>query len=200
MTRKLIGLTGFIGSGKSTVGNYLVTNYGFKPASFASSLKDAASSIFRWPRDLLEGDTKESREWREIPDKFWSKKLERDITPRWILQHLGTDVLRNNFIDSIWIWSLEKHLGESTDNIVITDVRFQNEVKLITESGGMLLWIQRGLMPVWYNDYIVDPTIMPIKYPTIHSSEFSWVGQGNIDIIDNNSDLQNLYKQVDMYV
>ena len=67
----LIGLVGLIGSGKDTVAEQLVKQHNFKRDSFAKSLKDATANIFGWDRALLEGHSKESREWREQPDRFW---------------------------------------------------------------------------------------------------------------------------------
>jgi cytidylate kinase len=91
--KMLISITGFIGSGKDTVANYLTTNHGFKKESWAGSLKDAVSNVFGWDRELLEGTTKYSREWREEIDPWWSERLAiPHLTPRWILQQWGTDV------------------------------------------------------------------------------------------------------------
>ena len=53
----IIGLVGFIGSGKGTVGDILVTQHGYYRFAFADALKDAVATIFTWPRGLLEGDT-----------------------------------------------------------------------------------------------------------------------------------------------
>ena len=58
----IIGVTGFIGSGKDTIADYLCTQHGFKRISFAASLKDAVASVFGWDREMLEGTTKSSRE------------------------------------------------------------------------------------------------------------------------------------------
>jgi len=58
---KLIGLCGLIGSGKNTVAEHLMDEHNFISVSFAETLKDAAACIFGWDRDMLEGDTKESR-------------------------------------------------------------------------------------------------------------------------------------------
>ena len=102
-----VGILGFIGSGKGTVGDIL-SDIGFEKISFASHLKDVTSIMFGWDRNLLEGDTDESREFREEVDPFWSDKLGRKFTPRLALQLMGTEVGRNVFGENIWIHSLER--------------------------------------------------------------------------------------------
>jgi hypothetical protein len=66
----IVGISGFIGCGKSTVAQWLTNDYNFRKDSFATSLKDACAMMFDWPRDMIEGDTKESREWREQTDTW----------------------------------------------------------------------------------------------------------------------------------
>ena len=124
----IVGVCGFINSGKDTVADYLCTFHGYRRISFAASLKDAIASIFGWDRELLEGTTKSSREWREQVDPWWSERLGKEITPRYILQYWGTEVCRNGFHSDIWVASVENKLRKSTDNIVITDCRFANEI------------------------------------------------------------------------
>ena len=93
----IISVSGFIGSGKDTIADYLVTEFGFKRLSFAGTLKDAVAAIFGWDRDLIDGTTKESRIWRDQVDQWWSDRLGiPNLTPRYILQHIGTDVFRNH--------------------------------------------------------------------------------------------------------
>ena len=93
----IIGICGFKSSGKDTIADYLIQNYGFKRLSFASALKDIISIMFDWPRDKLEGLTKEDREWREQIDPWWSKTLNIQLlSPRYVMQYFGTDLLRNN--------------------------------------------------------------------------------------------------------
>ena len=120
----IVGITGLIGSGKDTAANYLITHHQFKKESFANSLKDAIAHIFGWDRELLEGQTKHSREWREQTDKWWSDRLGMEITPRWVLQYWGTEVCRKGFSDEIWIASVENKLRKTEDDVVISDVRF----------------------------------------------------------------------------
>jgi hypothetical protein len=197
MTQKIVGIVGFIGSGKGTVGDYLVSKYGFKSESFAKSLKDAVSAIFGWPRHLCEGDTVESRTWRELPDPYWSQKVGHDITPRWVLQQMGTEVMRNNFLDNIWIWSLEKRLTDSVSPIVITDVRFPNEIAVIKNLGGTIIWVRRGPMPEWYGCAVNNPVQMPLLWKAVHPSEYMWLNHGPFVEIDNNQTLVSLYSQID---
>ena len=84
----IIGIIGFAGSGKGTVGDMLVRDYSFAKLSFADSLKDAVSAIFGWDRSLLEGDTEESRKFREAKDEWWSSRLGYHVTPRNIMQKM----------------------------------------------------------------------------------------------------------------
>lgn len=202
----ILGLVGFIGSGKNTVGNYLVSDHGFSSTSFAGTLKDSVSSMFSWPRHLLEGDTEESREWREKPDPWWTKKFGRPVTPRWVLQYIGTDVMRIHFNPNIWIWSVEKKLVNSTDNIVITDVRFGNEIKMIRDIGGKIVWVRKSELPEWYDMAHAANSDTFLHAPEahdemvklgVHPSEWSWVGSPIDETVFNDKDLKTLYRNVD---
>lgn len=197
----IVGITGFIGSGKDTVADYLVNFHEFRRESFASTLKDAISSVFGWDRTLLEGRTKEAREWREQVDTWWANRLGMPtLTPRWILQYWGTDVCRNNFHSDIWIASVENKVRQSKDDIVISDCRFPNEIKSIQSSGGKIYWVQRGELPEWY-DIALDANrgsasaLQLIKAKKIHDSEWSWIGSNFDGIIDNNGTITDLYEQ-----
>ena len=205
--KQIIGIVGFIGSGKDTVADYLVNTHKFQRESFASSLKDAVSAVFNWDRTLLEGRTSESRDWRETPDTWWSNRLNMNITPRWILQHWGTEVCRIGFHDDIWIASLENKLLTSNDNIVISDCRFPNEIAMIKNAGGKIVWVTRGDLPSWYNIAVqaAEPSndeiaIQELSRFKIHPSEWSWIGTKFDTIIDNNSTLEVLYTQANSLI
>jgi hypothetical protein len=147
--------------------------------------------MFNWDREMLEGKTDESRAWREQPDTFWSKKFNKDVTPRWVLQHFGTEVMRQNMHDAIWIDScLARYKGEPT---VISDTRFENEIKTIRESGGKIILVKRGQDPDWFTSY-VEGNIMPAG---IHSSEFAWAKSDFDYVIRNDGTLEELYSQID---
>jgi hypothetical protein len=198
----IIGICGFIGSGKDTVADYLVNVHEFRRESFAGTLKDAVSAIFGWDRTLIEGRTREAREWREQVDTWWAERLNMPhLTPRWVLQQWGTEICRRNFHDDIWIASVENKLRTSKDNIVISDCRFPNEISGIKSSGGKVFWVQRGVMPHWY-DIACKANKRDIKAQRwleqegIHASESSWAGTNFDAVIDNNGSLEHLYKQL----
>ena len=202
MTTKIIGICGFIGSGKDTAADYLVNFHEFRRDSFAATLKDAVGAVFGWDRELLEGRTKEAREWREQVDTWWSKKLDMpDLTPRWVLQYWGTEVCRKGFHDDIWIASLEARLRNSRDNIVISDCRFPNEIKAIKEAGGKVIWVQRGELPSWHimagkanhGDAVAAEKL---KHLGVHASETAWVGTEFDAVINNNGSIDSLYEQL----
>ena len=202
----IVGICGFIGSGKDTVADYLVNFHEFRRESFANTLKDAVSSVFGWDRTLLEGRTKEAREWREQVDPWWAKRLDMPtLTPRWILQYWGTEVCRRGFHDDIWIASLENKLRNSKDNIVISDCRFPNEISSIRNAGGKIFWVKRGALPDWYETAIAansgsNMAINELKSLKVHASETSWVGTEFDAEIDNNGTIDELYKQVQRLV
>lgn len=179
----IIGVVGFIGSGKGTVADILVQKHNFTKLSFADTVKDATAAIFGWPRHLLEGETAESRAWREEKDEWWSEKTGKHITPRNMLQLMGTEVGRDMIDPNIWVYSLERRL-ELYPNVVIADVRFPNEIKFIQSKGGFVVRVKRGPDPEWYdtaqsdNVNRFDPPVsqMSIYYPSVHYSEWAWIG------------------------
>jgi hypothetical protein len=198
----IIGICGFIGAGKDTAADYLVNFHEFRRESFAGTLKDAVAAVFGWDRTLLEGRTKQAREWREQLDLWWSERLGMlELTPRWVLQNWGTEVIRNGFHDDMWIASLENKLRKTQDNIVISDCRFPNEIAAIRAQGGKIVWVQRGPTPHWYEvasrANAGDTKAKDwLKAQGIHASEYSWAGTNFDKIIINNDSIDSLYQQL----
>jgi len=205
-----IGILGNIGSGKNTVAQYLATK-GCIPTSFAGPIKDLCTSVFGWDRELLEGETDESREFREGIDLYWSKKLKiSNFTPRLALQLIGTDVMRNHFDPDIWLNSLEyrvKKLHNQNECVVISDCRFKNELELIKRVGGTTILVQRDEKPEWYdialaanNGDAVAKHIMGRDFPNVHTSEYDWIGCDIDFTINNNGTLEDLYANIDVII
>jgi hypothetical protein len=181
----IIGLCGAQGSGKDTVANILITEYGFVKLTFASTLKDVVAILFSWPRDLLEGLTEESRLWRETVDDFWSEKLSiSGFTPRKALQMIGTDLFRLHFNNDIWISIVENKISvmlknNPNINIVISDCRFANEFSLIKKfSDSHIITILRE------KNYSINKLA--------HSSETEWVNYNFDAILQNDNSIDEL--------
>lgn len=188
----IIGICGLISSGKGTVGDILQTQHGFIKISFADSLKDAVSTIFSWPRELLEGATEESRAWREQVDPWWAKRLDDpDLTPRKVLQLWGTEVCRKSYHQDIWIASMERKI-EPGVNYVIPDTRFPNEIDMIQKLDGQVWCVKRGPDPQWFDLYRLGGS--PPNH--IHPSEWEWARAKFDQVIENNSTIEDLTVKV----
>lgn len=209
----LIGITGLIGSGKDTIANHLVEKYNYERYSWATPLKDMTATVFGWDRDMLEGTTPEQRAQREQVDPWWDRKLDKYglVSPRWALQFIGTEVMRNTLHPDIWVLA-GMHRIEGKKNVVISDTRFPNEIKAIREMGGVVWNVQRGPMPEWYTDFLEwqhinknvagmwPPNYMSQKWPRVHASEYSWVGTEFDAVIDNSGSLEQLKHNVDSVI
>jgi hypothetical protein len=205
---KIVGILGFKGSGKDTAANALIED-GYVKFAYADTVKDVLASVFVWPRHLLEGDTAESREWRENVDPWWSARLGiENFTPRMALTTIGTDVMRNHFDDQIWIANVEKKIESMGHNkIVITDCRFENEVNLIKNYGGTLVRVRKGPEPEFFqyaqNVHHPDTTVradalkmMSTKYAAIHPSEWRWNSITPDVILENNGTIADLHSGI----
>ena len=142
----LIGFCGKKRSGKDTSANILIEKYNFKKYAFADALKDACKTIFLFSDEQVNGSKK------EVVDKRWG------VSPREVFQKFGTDMFRNNIDkyipqlenvkDDFWVyrfklWYEKIKKKHPYQNIVITDVRFPNEAKIIKELGGYIIKINR---------------------------------------------------------
>jgi len=124
----VIGLTGNIGSGKTTIAEYLVKNYGFIRLAFADELK----------RMLVKAGIL-------TPDEVKEK------TPyaRRMLQLIGTELIRKQIDKNFWVKKLDEKIKylikEGKERFVIDDVRFPNEAEYIRSLGGKIIRIKREI-------------------------------------------------------
>jgi len=203
----IIGVVGFIGSGKGTVADYLIEKYRFKKVSFADPLKDSVAAVFGWDRALLEGDTKESREFREQVDPWWTERFGYDVTPRLILQKMGTEAGRDVFHENLWVHAAAKRMDDPRYNFVVPDVRFKNEVKFVQELGGKVIRVKRGPEPEWYNLALAanNPSFTHSpeaaqelsKKLGVHQSEWDWVGSVFDYVINNDGTMLDFHERIE---
>lgn len=135
----IIGISGHKFSGKSTVARLLSEATGYEVRSFADKLKDVCCVLSGCTREDLENyDFKENK---LVPEYLKPYCLNaQKPTFRAFLQHFGTDIMRS-FSDNIWI---DSTLGNDSDNVIVSDVRFLNEAKAIKDRGGIVIKVVRG--------------------------------------------------------
>jgi dephospho-CoA kinase len=135
----VIGLTGKKGCGKDTVGDYLVRKYGFERMAFADALKQVCQTVFDLTMEQMTDTIK-----KEQMDERW------DTTPRHLMQIVGTQLFRDKLTEcfphlkgSIWVGIIKQKILRSSKNIVLTDVRFENEAEMVRQFNGKLIQITR---------------------------------------------------------
>lgn len=129
----LIGLPGFARSGKDTAADFFCERFHCTKYSFATPIKEAVKVMFSLNDEHVNGDLKEV----VLPDL--------GVSPRFLMQTLGTEWGRNTVNSKVWLLAAKRKL-ENTQNqagIVISDVRFENEATFIRENGGVLIHIIR---------------------------------------------------------
>lgn len=211
MHNQIIGLVGFKGSGKDTVGDHLVKQYGFRSTSFALPLKQSLAQLMDWKLSSLHGVASKTREWRETPDEWWSQALGREITPRHMMQQFGTQLIRRHIHPDFWVLRTRKMIqSDSTSSWVVTDVRFPNEARMIRDLGGHIIRVHRSdppewearaawihKQPSWTHPFwlFLNPHVA-----AVHESERAWLAEHVDHNLYNHSTIRRLNLQVDEYM
>ena len=180
----IIGLCAKKRSGKDTLAIHMIEKYGYIRYAFADPLKNACREIFLLNDEQIDGSLKETI------DERWG------ITPRTMFQKVGTEMFRDKLTEvfpdmslianNLWVYRFKKwYENEIKKNpelkVVITDCRFQNEVDIIKEMGGIIIKIERD------NNNLNDT----------HSSEKNIDNIKSDYTIKNNSTIKEYYDKMD---
>lgn len=173
----IIGILGKKYSGKDTIADYFVENFNFQKYTLASTLKSICKLLFNFTDEQLNTSQK------EIVDDVWN------ISPRKCMEFLGTDIFRNeinelipNIGDNFWIKVLTSKINNDNkhNNIVISDVRFQNEIDYIHKLGGIIIKVQKHDNPNY-------------EYSSIENNIDTLIGDY---VVDNNHSIDDLYNKI----
>lgn len=180
----LLGLSGKAGSGKSEVAKYLVNKYYFTEIKFAGPLKEDLSKMLEIPMSIIDPETLENRKIRD------TKIIEPwGMTIREMLQKIGTDCFRKNFHEKFWIIRLDKLIKKRFygKRLVISDVRFRNEIDYVIESGGHIFKVLRNAWPGMNPDeHQSEMDLDEYDYPCF--------------ILENYTTFERLYERIDILI
>lgn len=136
MTPRLIGITGKAGSGKDTLADAIVLEFGAVKYNFALPLKEGLNAIMGWSMEMWN-----DRVWKEREIRWLGK------SPRQCAQTLGTEWGREEVHPELWVMlalhRFELHSQTSKVPFVIADVRFDNEARAIRRQGGVVIKVIR---------------------------------------------------------
>lgn len=188
---KVIGLTGFAGSGKSTVAQYLVEQHGFTRLSFAAPLKKMLRTLdpmltynpgdrYSPPSNIRLSRLTETLDWSEqqIKESDYGHEYRR------LLQVLGTDCIRAVDPD-FWVKAAVAQMDDPDGKYVFDDCRFPNEAEVISHYNLWGLWnVKRG------------------GYSAIngHASEQHAGNMGEKQIIHNDTTVEALHGYIDLAI
>lgn len=192
----LIGIIGNIGSGKSTVSEYLVNNYNYEEYSFASPIKNIAINM-GFDYNQVYGSQINKLEI----NKYWG------ISGREFMQKIGTEFGRNIIHDilpnmnigksnSLWVKifeiKYENHVKTNNNkSVVVSDCRFENEIQSIRDRGGYIIKIVRDKATPVANEKKIDDKIYN------HSSEMHISNLYYDSVINNNTTKDDLFESID---
>lgn len=133
MISDLIGFAGKPGSGKDTCADFLVQHHGFTKTAFAKPLKECCQNLFLLNDEQVNGNSK------NVLDSRYG------MTPRELLQKLGTDFIREMISKTFWIDRFAEDFEHMAKPVVVSDVRFPNEADIIRRMGGIVIYVSRPM-------------------------------------------------------
>lgn len=190
---KLVGIGGRLAAGKDAVADHLVEKHGWIKLGMSDPLLEVAVTLDPYIPYREYEDTKYGRPLEnpknirlsKLVDRLGYVKAKENAEVRRFLQVLGTDVGRNMIGEDLWVRKAEEAILTQMargKNVVITGVRFENELKMVDWNEGLLVW--------------VDRPGQSLTAATGHASEQLTSDGFDITLV-NDGTLEDLYKKVD---
>lgn len=182
--RIVFALCGCMRAGKDTVAEHLCDSHGFVNLKVSAPLKQGLVHMFGFSQAQVEGDLK------DVMDAQWN------VTPRQVLQWLGTDVFQHRIAAELlpgigrlfWVTQLMRRIRDGDGNVVISDLRFQHELDAV-----------EGLDSSVYHVITVkvERTNKLMDDASVHAHESELCALRTHSIVQNNSSIARLLAQVD---
>lgn len=158
----ILGITGKAGHGKNTVANMIreiCPEMDWQIVAYADKLKQVYT--------ILTGEeVQDDADWKNGLAPNWG------MTRRQMLQRIGTDVMRNEFHQDVWVRALFAGIN-SDRNYIVTDVRFPNEASAIRAGGGKVIRVVRHGYENGTPDHVSETALDDWYFDTIHNGPYS---------------------------
>lgn len=197
-TAPLIGLGGALAAGKDALADRLVAKFGYVKLGMSDTLVEHASRLDPWifvseeEGYLLSLDSSFYR-FTELLEWLPYVEAKRIADFRAFLQKDGTEGGRDFFGENVWADRMALKIDEHRNDgrpVVVTGIRFQNELQMIHELGGWSTWIDRPMAGH-------EGTPGHDMNITKHVSENSVRGSEFMISIRNDGSLESLYEKAD---
>lgn len=209
---KLLGIGGTLGSGKDTISDYLVDEYGFVKVNMSDPIDQAMRALnpvigVALAAGAADVSAAKLIRYEDARRAYGFTEAKNIPEFRGVLQRLGVDVGRKLISHSIWIDkardTIRGHLDKGS-SVCLSGVRFVDEQEVIRELDGQLIWVERpgyirttgaSRLPTRWEG---DPVLWAGQAvnTAAHAAEVS-LEAGTFDLtITNDSTLDALYKKV----
>lgn len=174
----VIGLGHIAGVGKDEVAAHLVEKYGFTRVSIADLIREVCMGL----NPYVEGAAAPLFiRYVVALDMYGAENAKRNIPEVRRLQQEVGQVMRRIFGDDFWVDQIDRKITGVGGRVVVTDVRFRNEIEMIEHNAGFTVRIDRPGYEAL--DHITDRALL---------------GYNQWDyILDNDGDLDQLHRRVD---
>lgn len=142
----LIGLGGYAYAGKDAFADVLEKNLGWYKTYMSKALRESLEVLNPIiDMDFYTGSVKITR-FKDIVDLLGYEKAKENREVRALLQRMGTEVGRKMFSEDFWLDLCFKDAVKQLEagrNVVITGIRYPNELFAIQSLSGTSVWITR---------------------------------------------------------
>lgn len=176
MVARLVTVSGYATSGKDSVADILVEEFGWYKTYMSKPLEQALLTLNPWV-PWTGGDPQTNTYWArysELHARVGYDESKKNPEVRRLLQTLGTEVGRKMFGEDTWLDIVDVEAQNklaSGINVVVTGVRYPNELaKFFRWSRSMSVWVDRpGVGPV--NDHSSDNTLTPDEFDVVCNND-----------------------------
>lgn len=185
---KLIGFGGRFAAGKDAAADHLVEAHGWLKTGMSEPLHTAMLALD--PLIPISAPYASSHvRYSELVRRVGYTTAKENEEVRRLLQVLGTEIGRKMFGENVWVDIAAHNISELLDlgiDVAITGIRYLNEVDMIHNLGGTLIWIDRPS-----ESEAVVPGLAHIS-EALTSEHFD-------EIIVNDSTLEVLHEKIEIF-